>query len=115
MNTIRGEHQPSPTQQLRDDICIHIFTVSATLVGVCLTVIGVLRIVKRLQGVAILADQVLSVNAIGFLAACAVAYAALRAEGVQRRRRLERSADIVFLCSLAMMTIVCVLIAREFV
>lgn len=106
---------PSPTQQRRDDICIHIFTVSATLVGVCLTVIGVLRIVKRLQGVAILADQVLSVNAMGFLAACMIAYAAVRTEGVERRKRLERSADVVFLFSLAMMTVVCALIAREFV
>ena len=34
--------------KLEEDICIHIFTVSAAIVGVCLTVIGVIRVVITL-------------------------------------------------------------------
>lgn len=113
--TTHPTDQPTPSQLRRDDICIHIFTVSATLVGVCLTVIGVLRIVKGLQGVAVLADQLLSVDAIGFCAACAIAYAAVRTDDVERRRRLERVADTAFLISLGLMTVVCALIALELV
>jgi hypothetical protein len=30
--------------RLEEDICIHIFTVSSAMVGVCLTVIGVIRV-----------------------------------------------------------------------
>ena len=102
-----------PAQARRDDICVHIFTASATLVGVCLTVIGLLRLVRRLQGVSTTADVLLSVDAIGFLAACAIAYAALRTNSAARRRRIERYADGVFLMALAIMTAVCALIAFE--
>lgn len=102
-----------PAQLRRDDICVHIFTASATLVGVCLTVIGLLRLVRRLHGVSTTADVLLSMDAIGFLAACAVAYAALRTTSSERRRRIERYADGVFLLALAIMTAVCALIAFE--
>lgn len=100
-------------QRRHDDVAIHIFTVSATLVGVCLTVIGVLRLVKRLANVTVLADQILSADAIGFLIACAVSYAAMRTRDPKRRRVIERAADVVFLVSLALMTAVCALVAWE--
>lgn len=102
-----------PAQQRRDDISVHIFTASATLVGVCLTVIGLLRLVRRLRGVSTTADVLLSVDALGFLAACAIAYAALRTDSVPRRLRVERYADGMFLLALAIMTAACALIAFE--
>ncbi len=34
--------------KLEEDICIHIFTVSSAMVGVCLTVIGLIRVVITL-------------------------------------------------------------------
>jgi hypothetical protein len=30
---------------LEEDVCVHIFTVSAAMVGVCLTVIGLIRVI----------------------------------------------------------------------
>jgi hypothetical protein len=38
---MKGEKQPqpSPDSHLEQDICIHIFTVSSAMVGVCLTVL----------------------------------------------------------------------------
>lgn len=102
-----------PAQHRRDDICGHIFTTSATLVGVCITVIGMLRLVRRLRGVTTAADIMLSVDALGFLAACVVAYAALRTGSVARRRRIERYADGIFLLALALMTAICALVAFE--
>lgn len=102
-----------PAQLRRDDISVHIFTASATLVGVCLTVIGLLRLVRRLRGVSTTADVLLSVDALGFLIACVIAYAALRTESVHRRRRVERYADGMFLLALAIMTAACALIAFE--
>jgi hypothetical protein len=35
-------------KKLEEDICIHIFTVSSAMVGVCLTVIGLIRVVITL-------------------------------------------------------------------
>jgi hypothetical protein len=37
--------QASPDNHLEEDISIHIFTVSSAMVGVCLTVIGLIRVV----------------------------------------------------------------------
>ena len=41
-----------PDDLLEEDICIHIFTVSAGMVGVCLTVIGLFRVIGQLKSVA---------------------------------------------------------------
>ena len=102
-----------PKQARRDDICKHIFTASATLVGVCLTVIGLLNVVRGLGGVRGYADALLSLDALGFLSSCVIAYIALRTESRARRRAIERYADGAFLLSLGIMTVVCVLIAFE--
>lgn len=101
---------PTDARDRRDDICIHIFTASATLVGVCLTVIGVLRVVHRLHPVSTLADEFLSLDALAFLVACAVSYAALRSRALARRRRLERLADIAFMGALALMVVVAAMV-----
>ena len=111
----RSSVEVEPAQIRRDDICVHIFTASATLVGVCLTVIGLLSIVRRLRGVSGIADMLLGVDAIGFLTACVISYAALRTEQVVRRRRIERYADGAFLLALALMTVACTLVAFELV
>ena len=43
--------------KLEEDICIHIFTVSSAMVGVCLTVIGLIRVVITLGKADTLADD----------------------------------------------------------
>lgn len=106
--------QPA-AQARRDDLCAHVFSASATLVGVCLTVIGLLRAVRRLQPVSAVAQQALSVDAVAFLAACVTAYGALRTGDATRRRRAERYADGIFLLALAVMAAVCLLVAGEMI
>jgi hypothetical protein len=49
--------------KLEEDICIHIFTVSSAMVGVCLTVIGVIRVVITLGRADTLADELLARDA----------------------------------------------------
>lgn len=107
------ENVVSASQERRDDLCIHIFVVSATLIGVCVTVIGVLSLVQGIQRVRLVTDQMLSFDAVGFLVACTLAYTAVRTDNVSRRRRLERAADVAFLCSLTVMTAVGAIIAME--
>jgi hypothetical protein len=95
---------------LEDDIAIHIFTVSAGMVGVCLTVIGLLRVVITLRKADTFADDLLALDAILFLVACISSYWALRTRSAQRMYRLERFADVVFLLALLLMVAVCVFI-----
>jgi hypothetical protein len=92
---------------LEEDICVHIFTVSAAMVGVCLTVIGLLRIVITIQRVDTIADDLVAANALVYLAACFLAYWALRTRSSRRMRRLERLADGLFLSGLGLTTGIC--------
>src|SRR5213082_2822208 len=66
---MKGEKQSqrSPDSHLEQDICIHIFTVSSAMVGVCLTVIGLIRVVITLGTADTLADALLAADALLFL------------------------------------------------
>jgi hypothetical protein len=73
---MKGEKQPqpSPDSHLEQDICIHIFTVSSAMVGVCLTVIGLIRVVITLGTADTLADDFLAADALLFLISCLLSY-----------------------------------------
>ncbi|HTT07173.1 MAG TPA: hypothetical protein VMH34_00040 [Gammaproteobacteria bacterium] len=89
------------------DICVHIFSASSAMVGVCLTVIGLLRIVITIQNADTIADDLLALNALLFLTSCIISYWALRSRTRQRMYSLERVADVIFLSALGLMVIIC--------
>jgi hypothetical protein len=89
---------------LEEDICVHIFTVSAAMVGVCLTVIGLIRIVITLQKTNTLADDLLAGDALLFLTSCMLSYWALRTRKVRRMHKVERIADTIFILAMFVMT-----------
>jgi uncharacterized membrane protein YqjE len=93
--------------RLEGDICIHIFTVSSAMVGVCLTVIGLIRVVITLGKADTVADDLLAGDALLFLTSCLLSYAALRARSFRRMHRIERTADAVFIMAMVVMTLIC--------
>ena len=95
---------------LEQDICIHIFTVSSAMVGVCLTVIGLIRVVITLGKADTLADDFLAIDALLFLASCLLSYWALRSRGIARMHKIERAADMIFIFAMIGMVGVCTLI-----
>ena len=97
-------------QALEEDICIHIFTVSSAMVGVCLTVIGLIRVVITLGRADTLADDFLAGDALLFLASCLLSYWALRSRGLGRMHRIERAADAIFVIAMIGMVTVCIVI-----
>jgi hypothetical protein len=104
---------PDEREGLGEDLCVHIFTVSAAMVGVCLTVIGIIRIVITMRSADSIADDILAADAVLFLVSCFASYVALRARSVRRMHRVERFADIVFIIALVVMVVVCGLITYE--
>jgi hypothetical protein len=86
---------PEPRARLEEDICIHIFTVSAAMVGVCLTVIGLLRVVITLRKSDTVADDLLALDSVLFLLSCLSSYWVLRTRSVRRMHQVERFADLV--------------------
>ena len=102
--------EPNFKRGLEKDISIHIFSVSAALVGVCLTVISVVRVVITATKINTLADDILAADALLFLTSCLLAYSAMRSRTEKRMRLVERAADTVFIIGLLLMAIVCALI-----
>jgi len=89
-------------EDLNEDICVHIFSTSAAMLGVCMTVVGVLHVVVVIRNVNTIADDLLSVDAMIYLLACLSAYWALRTRRQGRNRILERVADSLFLLGLVL-------------
>ncbi len=92
---------------LERDIAIHIFTASSALVGVCLTVISIVRSFTETHKIQTMVDDVLAVNALIFLCACLLSYCALRTRSSRRMHRVESAADTAFLVGLGGMVMAC--------
>src|SRR5256885_10545715 len=109
---MKGETHPKRgvNSHLEQDICIHICTVSSAMVGVCLTVIGLIRVVITLGTADTIADDCLAINALLFLISGLLSYWALRSRGWRRMHRLERFADGIFIFAMIGMVVVCTLI-----
>ena len=104
------QRQGNQDHRLEQDICIHIFTVSSAMVGVCLTVIGLIRVVITLGTADTIADDCLAINALLFLISGLLSYWALRSRGWRRMHRLERFADGIFIFAMIGMVAICALI-----
>jgi len=105
---------PPPSARERQ-LSGYIFSVSAGLVGVCLTVIGLFRLFRQPGEVQSVADNLVAINAMLFLFACLFAYLALRSDRERRWQRLERVADALFLLGIFGMVLISGLVAYEFI
>lgn len=97
------------------DLTIHVFTVSATLVGVCLTVIGIMR---HLGGARTshYGQELIAIDAFLFLVSCILSYAALKIRNHLKRKSLFIAvADYLFIIALSLMAVICGLIVYEIV
>lgn len=94
------ESREARQRTLDDDICVHIFTSSSVMVGVCLTVVGILRVVITLRSEDLLGDDLLSINAMIYLLSAVLSYWALRTRSLSRNHRLEYVADGVFIAGM---------------
>ena len=89
-----------PKRELDPENSGRILSASAVLIGVCLTAIGLIRITISLQRKNTIADDLLALDAVLFLASFFLSYWALRYRDVPRPRKLERAAYIVFMIGL---------------
>lgn len=93
--------------QTRDSLCVHIFSVSATMIGVCLTVLGLLRAFVNFSGIATFADDIVAATSFAFLFSCLFSYWGLHSHDRARLRRIEKIADSFFMAGLIGMVIAC--------
>ena len=91
-----------------------VFALTGAMVGVCLTVIGVLRLITEVKGYRTLGDDLVAVDGIFFLLACVFSFLALKARAVNRRQVFQRITDVFFLISISLMMVICALITWAF-
>jgi len=97
-------------EKREENIAIHIFAVSAALVGVCFTVIGIISVIHSFNKINTWADEITAFDAVLFLAACFFSYVAIKTKERKPRLAFEKTADTFFLSGLTVMIIICVFI-----
>ena len=107
--------QETFVEKQEESISIHIFSVSAAMVGVCLTVIGIINVIASFKKIATLGDEITAVDAIIFLSTCIISYIAIKTKERKLRLILEKISDTIFLTGLAVMVVVCLFIVFRLV
>ena len=64
----------------KEQFSIHIFYTSAVIIGVCLTIIGILSL-SAYRGIELIGDEITTFVAMLFLLSCICSYTAIRTKG----------------------------------
>ena len=99
-----GQHDRQESESGRAqerDIAAHIFSASAVLLGLCLTIISVVRGNSQPDRLETVVDDILAVDGLIFLVACFLSYAGMRARHLRRMHKVESVADAAFLLGMA--------------
>lgn len=88
----------------------HILPTSATMVGVCITVISVAQLIPK-HGISRHADELLAIDSLLFMTSATLSYFSIRRPSAAGT--YERMADVVFLVALAIMVIVGFIVSFE--
>jgi hypothetical protein len=86
---------------------------SSIKVGMCLTLLGLMKVVEGVREVTSITDELLAINAVAFLLSTMLTYFALKSPHPERKRRLGRSADLIFSGALILLAAICCIIAFE--
>jgi len=98
------DNQKQQNQQ-RQVLSYHILQTGSTMIGVCVTVITLVRATNF--HLKTYADNILGLDAIVFILSCFLSYVSMRKEN---NRRFELMADNLFLVGMSIMVLVCLLI-----
>jgi hypothetical protein len=66
------------------------------MVGVCLSAIGLIAILKALNGVEIIVDDLLAIGSLLFMVSTVLSFLGMRTKYFIVRRRLTKALDLVF-------------------
>jgi len=90
-----------------------VLSVSSGMVGVCLTAIGLIGIIKSLNKVEILVDDMLAVGAVLFMVTALLSFFGIRTRLSQAWRGLARTIDILFCLALVLVVVATALLTWE--
>ena len=109
--------EPDDRLQLEERLHSHrltLLSVSSGMVGVCLTAIGLIGVLKSLRQTETMIDELLTADALLFLVSTALYFALLRRRRQRDRHLLDHVADATFFISLALLLVACVVFTMGF-
>lgn len=95
----------------KQNLSSHILPTSAAMVGVCMTVISIVKLTQANQGITSWIDEILSVDALFFVISSILSYISLRNDN----GLLEEWADKVFIFAITLMGVAVILLTFELV
>ena len=101
----------STHEERAHDLTMHVFSISAAMVGVCLTAIGILRLIAAQTKFQTLGDDLLALDALLFGASCFLSFWSFKTRSARMRDRLRPVVDSLFMLALALMVVICGIIA----
>jgi multisubunit Na+/H+ antiporter MnhF subunit len=91
-------------------ISVDVFSVSAAMVGVCLTVIQLIQM-NPTQKANTIVDEILAIDSVVFMLACVVSFLALKSKRHSRLKKiLENTSDGCFLLAISTMVVAITLV-----
>ena len=106
-----AEPAPIAGQKVYD----YVFNHSLMMVGLCLTLLGLTRLMEGLKNLSTFADELLAANAVFFLVAGLLSYLALKQSRPGRRKNLGQAADVMFSLGIVCLVAICCVIALSLV
>lgn len=98
---------------LDEKIFDKILSQSSTKIGMCLTLLGLIKVLEGVKNVTRFSDELLAINAFGFLLATIFSYLAMKEEDAERKQKKGRVGDIIFSLSLGLLALVCAIMVFE--
>lgn len=103
---------PVSAENWETQLCRYIFAGSGAMIGICTTLVGLVKIVEGRIGPSRV-DEFVAVIALTFLGSAILSYLSLRSERAGLSRKLGRVADGIFLTGLFGIVILITLFAVE--
>jgi hypothetical protein len=91
-----------------------LFSVSAGMVGVCLTGVGLIGVVKGMREIESSVDEILTISALFFLVSTALYFFTLYRGDQSIRNMVDYTADVTFFVSLTLLLVACVVFTIGF-
>ena len=107
--------EPSAKEEIETSISVDVFSVSAAMVGVCLTVIQLIQMNEKQKSYTAV-DEILAFDSIVFMVACFIAFLALKSKKYSRfKKMMENISDGCFLLAISTMVVAITLVVYAIV
>lgn len=98
-------------EEREHNLTMNVFAISTTMVGVCLTAIGIIRLITSQTRIETLGDEMLAADAVLFMVSSFFSFWSFKTKHPRLRQTLRLIIDGVFIIGLTVMVIICSVIA----